>query len=171
MHTLAWWPSLAVLLVASGIDLRTRRIPNWLSLPFLCSGLAVQSIHGGFPAAGRSFAGVALALVLFGIPCFLQGMGIGDLKLAVGVGAWVGPSQLFLAFVVTGMVGGVVAFGYALWRRCLGKSLDLTADLLVHFARSGLRPHDQVRLEEKQSVSIPYAPAIAIGTIFSFFAQ
>ena len=81
------------------------------------------------------------------------------------------PSQLFLAFVVTGIVGGVFALCYALWRGRLGASLDMTGDLLLHFARSGMRPHDQIRLEDEKAVSIPYAPAIAIGTLFSFFAQ
>ena len=42
---------------------------------------------GGLSGAGQSLAGIALALVLFGIPCLLQGMGMGDLKLAAGVGA------------------------------------------------------------------------------------
>ena len=39
MHSFAWWPTLAVLGVATFTDLRSRRIPNWLVLPFLLSGL------------------------------------------------------------------------------------------------------------------------------------
>jgi len=171
MDSVAWWPSVGVLLVASAIDVRTRRVPNWLAVPFLIAGLGVQTIGLGWAGARQSVSGIALALVLFGIPCFLKGMGMGDLKLAAGVGAWIGPSQLVLAFVVTGMVGGVMAVCYALRRGCLGKSLDLTSDLLWHFAKSGMRPHDRIRLGDRQAVSIPYVPAIAIGTLFSFFAQ
>jgi len=61
LNSIAWWPSLVVLVVASGIDLRTRRIPNWLVLPFLIAGLAVQSTTGGFTGARQSLAGIALA--------------------------------------------------------------------------------------------------------------
>jgi len=64
-----------------------------------------------------------------------------------------------------------MAAGYALWRGRLGQCLDNTGDLLAHFAKSGMRPHSAIRLEEKKALSIPYAPAIAIGTLFSFFAQ
>jgi prepilin peptidase CpaA len=171
MHSIAWWPSFGVLLVASGIDLFTRRIPNWLVVPFLISGIALQFVTGGWAGGGRSLAGIGVALLLFGPPCFLKGMGMGDLKLAVGVGAWIGPGQLFIAFVMTGIVGGVIAIGYALWHGRLGNCLDNTSDLLTHFAKSGARPHQDIRLGEAKAISIPYAPAIAIGTLFSFFAQ
>jgi len=171
MHSFAWWPSFVVLLVASGIDLYSRRVPNWLSVPFLISGLLMNAIMGGLAGTGRSLAGIALAAFLFGIPCLLRGSGMGDLKLAAGVGAWIGAGQLFLAFVVTGIVGGIFGVGYALWRGRLGECLDSTGDLLAHFGKRRLRPHDQIRLGNTKALSIPYVPAIAIGTIFSFFAQ
>ena len=126
---------------------------------------------GGFSGAGNSLAGIALGALLFGIPCLLQGSGMGDLKLAAGVGAWIGPSQLFVAFAMTGFVGGLFALAYAVWRGRLGQCLDNTSDLLAHFAKSGIRPHRAIHLEARNAISIPYAPAIAIGTAFSFFAQ
>jgi len=42
MHWFAWWPTLIVLAVATFMDLRSRRIPNWLVLPFLLVGVAVS---------------------------------------------------------------------------------------------------------------------------------
>jgi prepilin peptidase CpaA len=98
-------------------------------------------------------------------------MGMGDLKLAAGVGAWIGPGQLFLAFVVTGIVGGVFAVVYALRRGSLGRCLDGTSDLLAQFVSFRIRPHEQIRLDNSNTLSIPYAPVIAIGTLFSFFAR
>jgi len=171
MHSVALWSNLIVLVVATVSDLRSRRIPNWLVVPFLLSGLAVQTVTGGWSGAGGSISGIGLAALLFGLPCFLRAMGMGDLKLAAGVGAWIGPSQLFLAFVVTGIVGGILAGCYALFHGSLGKSFDSTANLLAHFAKSGLRPHPEVRLDNRAALSIPYAPAIAIGTMLSFLAR
>jgi prepilin peptidase CpaA len=171
MHAIAWWPSLGVLVVAAAIDLCTRRIPNWLVLPFLVSGLVVQSATGGLPGAGRSLAGVGLALVLFGVPCFMRAMGMGDLKLAAGVGAWIGPGQFVMAFIVTGMVGGIMAGCYAIRHRSLGRCLDSTGELVVHLAKGRVPPHEDIRLDSSKVLSIPYAPAIAIGTLFSFFMQ
>ena len=147
MNSIAWWANVVVLVLASGIDLRTRRIPNWLSVPFLLAGMIVPAIAVGWVGFQTSCLGLGLALLLFVVPCFLRGMGMGDLKLAAGVGAWIGPGQFWMAFLVTAMAGGIMAVAYALFSGSLG------------------------RREGKVSQSIPYAPAIAIGTLFSFFAR
>lgn len=171
MHSLAWWPIFAVLLLATVIDLRTRRIPNWLVLPLMVSGLAARWIVDGLPGLGRSLAGIGLALLLFGFPCFIGAMGMGDLKLAAGVAAWIGPMQFLMAFIVTGMVGGVMAVGYALHNRALGRCLDNAGELVVHLVKGRVPAHADVRSQAARAISIPYAPAIAIGTLFSFWMR
>jgi prepilin peptidase CpaA len=98
-------------------------------------------------------------------------MGMGDLKLCAAVGAWIGPGQLLFALIVTGIAGGIMAIGYALWHGSLGSSLDSTAELLSGFRKHGLRPHPVMVMENRHSLKMPYAPAIAVGTIFSFFAR
>jgi prepilin peptidase CpaA len=161
MHTIAFWSNLGVLALAACIDIWVRRVPNWLTVPFLLSGLAVQVLMGGWTGARTSLGGIAVATLLFGIPCFLGGMGMGDLKLAIGIGAWIGPWQLFLAFIVTSIVGGILAVGYALRRGHLGESLSRTGSLLA----------GDTTAKHQTGPSIPYVPAIAIGTVFSFFAH
>jgi prepilin peptidase CpaA len=171
MQTVAWWPTLIILVVATVVDIRSRRIPNWLSLPFLMIGLAGSAIRGGLPALGQSVAGIGVAVALTGILCYLRGLGMGDLKLCAAVGAWIGPGQLLFALIATGIAGGVMGVGYALWHGSLGKSFDGTAELLSGFRKRGLRPHPVIAMENRQRLKMPYAPAIAIGTIFSFFVR
>lgn len=171
MHSIVWWFNLVVLITASLTDVLSRRIPNWLVVPFLVSGLFVQSATGGWSGFGRSLSGAGLAVLLFGVPCFLRAMGMGDLKLAAGVGAWVGPYQFFIAFVITGIAGAVIAAAYALFHGSLGNCLDRTGNLLMHLSKSGFRPHREVRLDNPATLSIPYAPAIAIGALLSFFGS
>jgi len=170
MHALVWWTSAVVLVVASGIDLRTRRVPNWLAIPFLVAGLVAQSISGRLSGAGHSLAGIALACLLFGIPCFLGAMGMGDLKLAAGVGAWIGPAQFVTASVFTALAGGVLAVGWALWHGSLGASLDSAGDLLAPWRASQPGSRRKVR-ESTAAAATPYAPAIAIGTLLSFLTR
>src|SRR5580700_4418999 len=43
IHSIAWWPTLIVVSVATVTDLRSRRIPNWLVLPFMVAGIVVSS--------------------------------------------------------------------------------------------------------------------------------
>jgi len=169
MTSNAWWPNLIVLAIASGIDLRSRRIPNWLSVPFLFAGFAVQAVAGGWTGLQSSLAGFGLAVLLFGLPCYLHAMGMGDLKLAAGVGAWIGPNQFWMAFLVTAMAGGVIAVAHSLRHRSLGRCLDNSGGLVLNLAKAR-RANRQVDVGNR-SLSIPYAPAIAIGTLFSFFTQ
>src|SRR5208282_6369708 len=115
MHSFAWWPTLIVLAVATFTDLRSRRIPNWLVLPFLVVGLVTAAWLHGWHGLGQSFGGLGLGLLLYGFLFWMGGMGAGDVKLAAAIGAWIGPSQLFFALVVTAMVGGIMVLAWAVF--------------------------------------------------------
>lgn len=170
MHSIAWWPTLLAVLIATVSDIRTRRIPNWLVFPFLLGGLAVSTFVGGWHGLGQSLLGILLGAVLMGVLYWLGGMGMGDVKLCAAIGAWIGPSQLGLALVVMGMAGGLMALGWALCGGFLKESLDGTGDLVFGMRQRGFRPHETLVLSNAKTRKLPYAPAIAIGTLFSFLA-
>ena len=171
MHSIAWWPTLIVLAVATFTDLRSRRIPNWLVLPFLVSGIAVSGWMHGWHGIGQSLSGMALGALLFGILCLMGGMGMGDVKLCAAIGAWIGPSQLVIALVVTGFAGGVMALCWAVAGGFLGELFKNTGDLVFGLKDRGLHPHPELVLDNPSSRKMPYAPAIAIGTLVSFFSR
>jgi prepilin peptidase CpaA len=171
MHSIALWPTIAVVVLATITDLRSRRIPNWLALPFLVLGLAVSGITHGWSGVGQSLLGILAAAAVMGIFCYLGGMGMGDLKLCAAVGAWIGPAQLFVALVMTGLVGGVMALCWAVAGGFLKQTLHGTGDLLFGLRKRGLRAHDTLVLDNPLARKMPYAPAIAIGTICSFLGR
>jgi prepilin peptidase CpaA len=170
MHSIAWWPILTLLAIATVVDIHSRRIPNWLVLPFLAAGVIVNTASYGVKGLERSMGGIALAVAVTGVLCWLRGMGMGDLKLCAAVGAWIGPGQLGMALVATGLAGGVLAL---IWAACQGRlreSLEGSGDLVWAFWTKGVHPHPNLVLDSPSARTMPYAPAIAIGTIFSFFA-
>jgi prepilin peptidase CpaA len=170
MH-LNWWPILIVVLIAAGWDVYSRRIPNWLVLPFLAVGLVLSGMEHGLNGLGNSLAGMAVVAVTLGPICWLRGMGMGDLKLCAAIGVWIGPSQMLFALVMTGIAGGVLAVGYALYHGALGRSLDSTGGLIGNLWRRGSDEDRRKTLDHPGALSVPYAPAIAIGTIFAFLAR
>ena len=170
MHSIAWWPTLVVVVAATVADIRTRRIPNWLVIPFLLAGLASSVMVDGWSGLGQSVLGMLLGAVPMGILYWLGGMGLGDVKLCAGIGAWIGPRQLVTALVLTGIAGGVIAIAEAIRGGFLKQSLSGTGSLIYGFARRGLRPDPRFVLNHPVAKRMPYAPAIAIGTIISFFA-
>lgn len=171
MHSFAWWPTVAVLCVATFTDLRNRRIPNWLVVPFLTAGFAVAAWFHGWHGLVASLEGAGLGLLIYGFFFWMGGMGAGDVKLCAAIGAWIGPGQLFLAVVITGMVGGVMVVCWAAFGGFLKELFSGASSLAFGWKdRGGLRDPELV-LSNPVRRKMPYAPAIAIGTLISFFAR
>lgn len=163
------WSTLFLVVSAALIDIRSRRIPNWLVLPFLVAGVVFGVSQGGMPGLEKSLGGIALAAGSMGVLCWLRAMGMGDLKLCAAVGAWIGFSQLGLALIVTAIAGGVMAIVAGALKGSAAKAFDGAGDLLFGFRELGFRPNPAFALDNPCRQKIPYAPAIAIGAIFSFF--
>ena len=170
MHSIAWWPTVIVVVIATISDLRSRRIPNWLVFPFLIAGPAVSAVTHGWQAVGQSLLGVLLAAVPMGILYWLGGMGMGDVKLCAAIGAWIGPDQIAVALVAMGIAGGVMSVAWALYGGFLKESLQGAGDLLFGMRKRGFRRHETLALTNPNARKLPYAPAIAVGTLFSFLA-
>src|SRR6266700_6068093 len=101
---------------AAWTDLRTRRIPNWITVSGAAVGLVLHIQYGGAPGAMQSLAGAALGLAIFLGLYAAGGMGAGDVKLFGAVGAFAGPQALGVVFVFTGLLGGIAGLGLALYR-------------------------------------------------------
>ena len=171
MHSIAWWPTLAVLVVAVITDLRSRRIPNWLVLPFLCAGFAVRGWQQGWSGVGHGLEGMGLGALIFGVLFLMGGMGAGDVKLAAAIGVWIGPRQLFVALVMTALAGGVMAVAWAIQGKFLGELFKGSGNLLFGLGRRGKDAEPKPTLSNPLARKMPYAPAIAIGTLLSFFSR
>lgn len=172
MHSsIAWWPTLVVLIVATFTDLRSRRIPNWLVLPFLAIGIAVSAWLHGWPGVGHSLLGVLVGGSIFGVLALMGGMGMGDVKLCAAIGAWIWPGQLIIALVMTGIIGGIMALCWAAAGGFLGELFRGAGDLVFGLRKRGLKADPELNLSNPLTRKMPYAPAIAIGTLVSFFAR
>jgi prepilin peptidase CpaA len=160
-----------VLAIATWTDLRTRRIPNWLVLPFMAAGIGVQTWIHGWHGLAQSLEGLGLGALLFGVLAAMGGMGMGDVKLCAAIGAWIGPGQLILAVVITGLAGGVMALAWAVAGGFVGELFKGSGDLLLGWKERGTLAHPELKLANPRARKMPYAPAIAIGTLISFFAR
>src|ERR1700754_3305975 len=108
---------LAWLALLSAYDIRERRLPNWLTLPGAVAILGAAVVVGhGVPAL---LGAVALSGVYFVVHLIAPaGMGAGDVKLAVGLGALTGAFGVdvwvlaaLVAPLVTALVGTIGCIG------------------------------------------------------------
>jgi len=98
-------------------------------------------------------------------------MGAGDVKLCAAIGAWIGPDQLFIALVVTGMAGGIMVLCWAAFGGFFKELFKGAGDLVFGWTKRGNLRDPEAVVTNPLRRKMPYAPAIAIGTLISFFAR
>jgi prepilin peptidase CpaA len=175
-----WELTLAVLipatLYASWIDYAQRRVPNWLNAAILAAGLSVQySFHAG---AGVGW-GVLGALVGFGVlivPWLMHGMGAGDVKLMMAIGAWLGPVLTLWGFAVGAVIGGLAAVVMITTTGRTVYALTNLQTILVKLRRwdTAFGEYGGARTFGHTSQLLPYGVPLTAGTILvllvSYFA-
>lgn len=111
------------LVALSGIDLRTRLLPDQLTLPLLWLGMvaAVENLFVGQKAAmtGAMVGYLSLWSVywVFKQLTGKEGMGHGDFKLLAALGAWFGWQALPAIILLSSAVGATVGIALMIFRR------------------------------------------------------
>ena len=120
---LAMTPVLALaLLKLSLVDLRERRLPDWLTLPLAAAGLGLAAWRtGGVPLPELFGAGGGYLLFwVLGEAHYrlrgTEGLGLGDAKLLGAAGAWLGWRDLPLVILIAAL-GALVAAAAGRLRR------------------------------------------------------
>ena len=156
----------AGLLVATVVDLRTRRIPNILTGTMVSAGLGLAAFGLGGISVGAAVLGCVIGLVLM-LPGFALGAtGAGDVKLMAAVGSLLGPLVVVYAVLYTALAGGVLAVVVALQRRRLGTALAGTGRMIA-------APGDVKReiASGTPASRFAYGPAIAAGSMVAALLQ
>jgi prepilin peptidase CpaA len=157
---------LAVLLAlaAGWTDWRSRRIPNWLTVPGFLVGIAVNVLAGGWPGLKASLLGTGLGLLLLLPFVFLRSLGAGDWKLAGALGAIVGPGVLVDLLMGSVFVAGVMALVLVIYKRRFLQTLRNMGRLLASMVTFRM-PGPEVSLDNPQSLKVPYGVALALTTL------
>jgi Flp pilus assembly protein protease CpaA len=149
--------------LATGFDLRERRIPNWLSGIGLAGALAMAPTAAGIGLPAALF-GAGLGLGALFIPFTLGAVGGGDVKFAMVAGAWLGPRVGLNALLVGSALGLFVALGAAAAAGRARAALAAAGRLLWLFAASpSLSTLPPASPAEGKLAPIPYAVPLAAG--------
>jgi prepilin peptidase CpaA len=167
------WFVTVTLVVAAVIDGLKLKVPNWITFPMIISGWiysAAFSPYAGWEGLMFSLVGTAVGLALL-LPLYaIGGMGAGDVKLLAGVGAWVWGTVTVYAFVVSAVVGGIIAVLMVVSRRKWFKHQSqfwmICNEILTVKDPEKLAA---IAAERKPTMMLlPYGIPIAIGTIAYF---
>ena len=154
------------LLQATIYDRRAHRIPKLLTYPTMLVGLAYHCFTNGLDGFLLSAGGLALGIAIFILPYLMGGMGAGDAKLMGAVGSILGPRGVFMAFLFTGVVGGIYALILLINKYEYGKEfIGRCGTVLKTFLYTGHFVSLPASKKE-EAPKLPYGIAIALGTLF-----
>jgi len=159
-----WVLAMLLAMAAGAMDWRSRRIPNWLTVPGLLLGLAVNTALAGWGGAKLSLLGAGLGLALLLPFVAIRSLGAGDWKLVGALGAFIGPGSLLDVLLVTVLVAGMMAAALIVWKGRVRQTLRNMLHILASFFSFHL-PGPEVSLDSKQSLKIPFGVAVAVAVI------
>jgi prepilin peptidase CpaA len=159
-----WMLATIPAVIAGWTDWRTRRIPNWLTVPALVLGIAANSLALGWYGAKEALLGAGLGLGLLLPFVLIRSLGGGDWKLVGALGAFLGPPRLIAVLVATILVAGAMALVLVIWKRRVGQTLRNVGRMLAAMFTLHL-PGPEVSLDNPESLKVPFGVAVAVAVV------
>lgn len=157
-------PAVALALIAGWTDFRSRRIPNWLTVPAFAVGVALNTVIYGWIGLKTSLLGAGLGLLVLLPFVLLRSLGAGDWKLAGALGAIVGWRPLETLLVGSIFVAGIMALILVIYKGRFRQTMGNIWGMLRSL--TGFRmPGAEVSLDSPQSLKVPYGIALALTTL------
>jgi prepilin peptidase CpaA len=156
--------AVALTAVAGIIDWRSRRIPNWLTVPGLLIGVTANAMLGGLAGLKNSLLGAGLGLLLLLPFVLVRSLGAGDWKLAGALGSFVGPAVLVDLLIGSIFVAGVMALALVIYKRRFKQTMRNIGRMLAAMVTFRM-PGAEVSLDNPQSLKVPYGVALALTTV------
>ena len=160
--------ALVVVLAAAGAasDVRSRRIPNLLTVGAAATAVVLGVVEGGWPGLVDALSGLGMGLALLGAPFALGIAGAGDVKFLMAFGAFLGPRRTVEAFIWATAAGGLLAVA-VLGVSPRARTRVLTSwiqfkNLLYTRDASVLKPETR-----SDTIGVPYGLALAAGAVIA----
>lgn len=162
--------STAILVVGAMVtDLRSRRIPNALTFTAFGVALVVRLVLQGWLGLGLALAGAVLAPGVLLLIHLGKGLGMGDVKLAAAVGAFLGPMMAVAAMLCAAVIGGVLAIALLMRR---GQLLsELFSLFLIGLPFVKVKQPIDPPATSPAVLTMPYGVAIGIGSLVTMAVQ
>ena len=161
-------------LVASITDVAKFKVFNLLTVPCFVAGVIFGVAMHGWPGLWFSLGGAFLGFGILLIPYLMGGLGAGDVKFVMAIGAWVGPGFLIPAIII-GCIATVVYFLVVIAQKNHWRGLWTNLHLMFmrlttfgkYFASEDQMESIQVTRSGERSKGrlIPFSAMVSIGII------
>lgn len=165
-----WVLTLALTLSAAFLDWRSRRIPNWLTVPGLLLGVLAHTAISGWHGTLFAIEGAGLALILLLPPVLTRLLGAGDWKLMGAVGAFLGPQLMLVVLFGSFLASGLMALVQMMRAQRVLETFRNMVLLARGFFAFGLKRNPQISLDNAALMKLPFGVSVAAATVICFCA-
>jgi prepilin peptidase CpaA len=157
--------TLAFIVVCMAIDIRTRRIPNYLSGLGIVAGGALNAYYFGGDGLLTSAAGLVVTMAALLVPFALGGLGGGDVKMMGAVGALVGLQTALPALLAGLMFGGVIMAIHLARLGRLRQTVATVGTMATSSVLGGSLEPLRVSATQPGVITLPYSVPLGLGTL------
>ena len=161
------WLLLAFVLIAATTDLKSHKLPNWLTVTGLLCGLALNLFLYDVKGLSSAGYGLGLALLVY-FPLFLlRAMAAGDAKMMMAIGSLVGPWNWLGIFVISILVGAPLALLVSMSRRRLAHTFSNMAGVLrsVFRFQAPFKANPELDVQSGKGLSLPHGAVVALAVV------
>lgn len=154
----------SIFMFFSGLsDFKTRKIPNYITFPFIIVSLFYNILIGNWKMA---VVGFVVSFIIGNIFFALKFMGGGDLKLMLGIASLFGLGKLYDILVIASIIGLAWVFIEILKKYLSATKFD-THNLIyqIYFFKDFLLKH---MFNKKKPIKIPFGTCLALATLVFF---
>ena len=151
--------------VAMFTDLRSRRIPNTLTFSAFGAAVLARVLLQGWTGLGLALTGALVAPLVLLIIHMGRGLGMGDLKLAAAIGAFMGPAMAVAAMLLSAVLGGLLAIALLMRRGQLLSDFLRLFMIGTPFLKNKQTVAAPASEPDTAAITMPYGVAIGVGSL------
>lgn len=155
---------------AGWLDWRFRRIPNWLTVPAVFSGLALSAVLWQWAGLKLSLEGAGISLGLLLPFVLVRGLGAGDWKLMGALGSFLGPGRTLTVLLGTIFIAGVMSIVEIIRQGKVRETFYNLSVIFVAYSTFHINQARAITLEHPGLLKIPFGVAAALSTGLFFIA-
>ncbi|MDB5053111.1 MAG: peptidase [Bacilli bacterium] len=159
-----WYLISSLIIIAFWIDIRSRKIPNWLTVSGITSGVLYHLLSGGVDGILFSVYGLFLGFALLFIVYLMGALGAGDVKLFAAIGAITGTEFTLDSMIYAMIYAGIIGCFILLSRQQFVRKISAIFKLFYLFAIIK-EVAIFTKLDKKQMIRFPFMWAVLPAVI------
>jgi len=149
------------------LDWRTRKIPNWLTVPGLLTGIILSALLRA-PGWKSSLEGAGVCLAVLLPFVLLRALGAGDWKLMGALGVFLGFQRAIVVLLGTILIAGIMSLVEVVRQRKVRETFYNMYAIFVAYSTFHVNNAGTFTLDNPGLLKIPFGVAAALSTSMFF---